>query len=137
MMEWFVFALLSAVFASLVTIFGKIGIKDVDPTFASMIRAGIMFCFLIGVVGVTGKWKESLGRSTLFYIILAGISGAMSWIFYFLALKFGEASKVAPIDRLSLAFVVVMSVLFLGETLEIKDIIGVMLMILGALLVVI
>jgi len=134
-MEWLFFALLSALFASLVTIFGKIGIKDVDPTFASAIRAGVMFAFLLGIIGITGKWKETMNRNALFYILLAALSGALSWLFYFVALKFGEASKVASVDRLSLAFVFFFSILFLGESLSLKDMLGALLMIVGAVLI--
>lgn len=134
-MKWLLFALLSALSASLVTIFGKMGVRDVDPTFASAIRAGVMFAFLLGIVGITGKWKEAIDRSALFYILLAALFGALSWLFYFVALKFGEASKVASVDRLSLAFVFFFSVLFLRESLSLKDVLGAVLMVVGAVLI--
>lgn len=136
---WLLFAILSAVTAALVAIFGKMGLEGVDATTATMIRAGIMFSFLIMVFLFTGEVKNVYAifynHTTIFYIFLSGIAGALSWIFYFLALKLGKATQVVPIDRLSLVFVVILAFLFLGEKITIKVAIGTALMVVGAILV--
>jgi transporter family protein len=138
---WLVFALLSAVFASLVSIFAKLGLKNVDSTLATGIRSVIMALFMVGVVIATDKLKsgslQNIEPKDWLLIILSGVAGAVSWIFYFSALRDGEASKVAPLDKLSLVFVVVFAALFLKEKLELTGIIGVVLMSVGAVLLVI
>ncbi len=136
---WLIFALLSALTAALVAIFGKIGLEGVDTNTATMIRAGIMFVFLAGVIFLTGKTSEIANvfsnQRALFYIALSGVAGALSWLFYFIALKLGQASQVAPIDRLSVVFVVIFAVLLLGEKLTLKIGIGAALMAVGAILI--
>jgi transporter family protein len=137
---WLVLALLSAVTASGVAIFGKLGLKGLDSTLATTIRAVIMVAFLLIVSLSLKKFDgfgiKSLSGSDWAYIILAGISGALSWIFYFAALKAGPASKVASVDRLSLLFVFVFSAMFLGEKFGVKSIVGAALMVGGILLLV-
>jgi len=133
-------ALLSALTASLVAIFGKLGLKNVDPTIATTIRSLIMAGFLVIVSLFLKKFENfSLNFFTSkdwLLIILAGISGALSWLFYFWALKFGPASHVAVIDRLSLVFVILLSALILGEVFNLKVFIGMVLIIIGAILIV-
>lgn len=137
---WFVFALLSAVSAALVAIFGKLGLTKVDSTLATTVRAVIMAVFLVGLSLMLRKFDNFSthtfsGRRWLF-IILAGIAGAVSWLCYFTALRLGLASKVAAIDRLSLIFVVLFSILILGETLRWKTALGALFMVGGAVLMV-
>jgi transporter family protein len=136
---WLILALLSAVTAALVAIFGKIGLVGVDANTATMIRAGIMFFVLILVILFTGKLGEissvAADRRALFYIALSGIAGALSWLFYFGALKLGKASQIAPIDRLSIVFVVILAALMLGEKVTPKIAAGISLMVVGAILV--
>ena len=136
-MSWAVLALLSAVTAALVAIFGKMGLDGVDSTVATAVRAGIMFATLLVVVAVMGRLGDlrQIGGRPLLYIVLAGMAGAASWIFYFWALKLGPASKVAPLDRLSLVFVVLLAALFLGEKLALKGWLGALLMSAGAVLI--
>ena len=139
-MIYIIFALLSALTASLVAIFGKLGLKNVDPTLATTIRSLIMAVFLI-VVSLFLKKFENFSLNLLsskdwLLIILAGISGAISWLFYFWALKFGPASHVAVIDRLSLVFVIILSALILGEVFNLKTFIGMILIVIGAILIV-
>lgn len=137
---WLVFALLSAIFASLVAIFAKLGLKNIDSTLATTIRSLIMALFLV----VTSLGLNKFANFSLFsfsskdwiLIILSGIAGALSWLFYFFALKNGLASQVAVVDRLSLVFVVILAALFLGEVLGWKGWLGVALMVVGAILVV-
>ena len=138
METWLIVAFLSAVAASAVAIFGKIGLQGIDSNTATAIRAVIMALFLIAVILLEGKLGQVnviLGNSkALFYIMLSGIAGALSWLFYFFALKMGEASKVAPIDKLSVVFVIIFAVLFLGEKLTLKAGIGAALIAVGALI---
>jgi len=139
-MTYIILALLSALTASLVAIFGKLGLKNIDPTLATTIRSLIMAGFLI-VVSLFLKKFENFSLNMLsskdwLLIILAGISGALSWLFYFWALKFGPASHVAVIDRLSLVFVILLSALVLGEVFNLKVLIGMILIVIGAILIV-
>jgi len=139
-MSYIILALLSALTASLVAIFGKLGLKNVDPTIATTIRSLIMAGFLVIVSLFLKKFENfSLNLFTskdLLLIILAGISGALSWLFYFWALKFGPASHVAVIDRLSLVFVILLSALILGEVFNLKVFLGMILIVIGSILIV-
>lgn len=138
MQTWIIFALLSAFFAALVAIFGKIGISNIDTTFATTIRAIIMAIFLTVISFFLGKLNlfSTLHNKALLFIIFSGIAGALSWLFYFFALKNGPASGVAALDRLSVVFVFILAVLFLGEHFTFKSAIGAMLIFLGAILMV-
>ena len=135
-MNWIIFGLLSAGFASLVAIFGKIGLKEVDSTIATTVRSVVMAAFLIitsFAIGKVGLLKTINGK-VLTYIILSGVAGALSWLFYFYALKTGPATGVVALDRLSIVFVVVLAAIFLGEGITLKSGIGAALMVGGALL---
>jgi len=136
---WLIFAILSAITAALVAIFGKIGLESVDANTATLIRAGIMFAFLVLVIAFTGKIEHFTtifsNSRALFYITLSGIAGALSWLFYFLALKLGKVSQVVPIDRLSIVFALILAVLIVGEKISLKIGIGAALMVIGAILV--
>ncbi len=127
-MSWVIYAFLSAGFAALVAIFGKIGMQGVDSTLATTVRAIIMALFLVLVSLSVGKFKgftlhQFTGKEWMF-IILAGIAGALSWLFYFSALKHGSAGAVSAIDRTSIIFVVLLAALFLGEGLTWKIVLG-------------
>ena len=134
--SWIFFAILSAVFAALVAIFGKIGISGIDSTLATTVRAVIMSAFLVATSLALGKAKllSSINDKALTFIALSGIAGAMSWLFYFFALKKGPASGVAALDRLSVVFVLIFAVLALGESLTWKSGIGAVLIAAGAIL---
>lgn len=136
MSTWIIFALLSAFFAALVAIFGKIGIKDVDSTLATTVRALVMAGFFVIASLSLKKFQlfSTLNNKALAFIFFSGIAGALSWLFYFYALKVGPASGVAAVDRLSVAMVLILAVLFLGEHLTIKSGIGAVLITLGAIL---
>lgn len=136
---WLLYAFLSAITASLVAIFGKLGLQSIDPTLATTIRSIIMAGFLVVVSVFLRKFEgfsfsSFSGRDWLF-IALAGLAGALSWLFYFLALKIGLASRVVAIDRLSVVFVVVLAALFLGESFGWKTALGALLMAGGAILI--
>ena len=136
---WLLFAFLSAVTASLVAIFGKVGLKELDANTATAIRSIVMAVFLFLVVVFQGKLShipEIISNKKNFsFIILSGIAGALSWLFYFMALKFGKVSQVAPIDKLSVVISVIIAVLFLGEKVSKLGGIGVALIAAGALCV--
>jgi transporter family protein len=138
--SWLLFAFLSALTAALVVVFAKIGLEGIDTNIATMLRAGIMFAFLALVVLLTGKTSSISAilsnQRALLYIVLSGIAGALSWLFYFIALKFGNASQVVPVDRLSIVFVIIFAALVLGEKITLKIGIGTALMAVGAILVV-
>lgn len=135
--SYIIFALLSAVSASLVAIFGKIGLSKVDTTLATTIRAIVMALLLLSATLILKKWDLSqIDNKALLYIFLAGLAGATSWLFYFLALKFGPATSVAALDRLSVVFVILFAALFLGESLTIKSVLGGLLIISGAILLI-
>ena len=135
---WIGYALLSAIFAAAVAILGKIGLKEVDSTLATTIRAVVMAVFLLGAAAVLQKFSllKTVGNQTLIFIIFSGVAGALSWLFYFLALKYGPATGVAALDRLSVVFVVILAAMFLGEALTLKSVSGLVLLVLGALLLV-
>jgi bacterial/archaeal transporter family protein len=139
MQAWLIFSILSALMASLVAIFGKLGLKNIDSTLATTIRSIVMALFLIITSFVLKKFDNFSFHSMILkdwlFIILAGIAGAISWLFYFLALKSGDATKVVAINRLSLVFVAILAFIFLGEGLNWQEMIGVMMMVGGAIIV--
>lgn len=135
-MSWVLLALAAAAFAALVAIFGKVGLQDVDTTLATTVRAVIMAGFLIVVAFALGKLDFSAmpqGKALLF-IVLSGIAGALSWLAMFAALKVGPAPGVAALDRLSVVFVLVFSILFLGTAFSWKAALGAVLITVGAVL---
>lgn len=137
-MTWISLALVGAVFAALVAVFGKIGLQGIDTTLATTVRAVIMAVFLVVVSLVFGKINlESLphGRALLF-ITLSGIAGALSWLAMFSALKIGPAPGVSAIDRTSVVFVLIFSLLFLGTQFSWKAMLGASLIIAGAILMI-
>lgn len=134
---YIIFALLSAVFAALVAVFGKIGLGKVDTTLATAIRAVVMAVLLVLAALVLKKWDLSqISNKAYLFIFLAGLAGAASWLFYFLALKLGPATSVAALDRLSVVFVILFAALFLGESLTVKSVLGGLLIISGAFLLI-
>ena len=138
-MSWLVFAFLSSIAAALVAIFGKLGLKSIDSTLATTIRSVIMAVFLVIVSLFLKKFEgfslKMLAGKDWLLIALAGIAGALSWLFYFFALKSGLATKVVAIDRLSLVFVIVLAAIFLGESLGWRTALGALLMVAGALVI--
>lgn len=137
---WIIFALLSALAASLVAIFGKIGLQGIDTNTATAIRAVIMALFLIGLILIEGKLhdiKPILSNSkALTYIVFSGIAGALSWLFYFMALKNAKVSQVVPIDRMSVVFALLLAFFVLGEKISLKAGIGAALIVAGGILIV-
>ena len=138
MEKWLVYALLSAVSAAMVSIFGKVGLQGVDSNVATTVRSIVMAIFLIGVVAMQGNrvQRPDVGadkRGQLF-IVLSGVAGATSWLFYFMALKVGRVSQVAPIDKLSVVFAVLLAILLFGERVSLIHGIAIGLIAIGGLI---
>ena len=137
-MSWALYAILSAFFASLVAIFGKIGIKGVSSNLAVAVRTVVILLFAWGLVFIEGTSHQLRGwsRHTWIFIILSAIATGLSWLFYYKALQLGEASRVAPIDKLSVALTIILALIFLGETPTYGNIIGGLLVVAGVLVTV-
>lgn len=125
-MNWVIYAILSAFFASLVAIFGKIGIKGVDSNLAVAIRTVIIVFFAWAIVFVQGNAHDvfRISRHSYIFIILSAFATGLSWLFYYKALQMGEASKVAPIDKLSVALTIVLAFIFLSERPTLGNVLG-------------
>jgi len=133
-MNWLYWALLSALFAGATAILAKVGVKGVDSNLATAVRTTVVLVFAWLVVFIGGKPTalESWNGKTWLFLVLSGLATGLSWLCYFRALQLGEAAKVAPIDKLSVVFVLVFAALFLGETMSMKTIIGGVLIAAGA-----
>lgn len=138
-MHWIIYALGSAFFAALVAVFGKIGLKGIDSTLATTVRAIVMAGFLVVASLAFGKWAlaGSLNSRALTFIVLSGVAGALSWLCYFLAIKLGPVSAVAALDRLSVVFVLIIATLLLAESAKWTAWLGAALVTIGAILFVI
>lgn len=132
---WKVYALLSALFAALTAIFAKIGVKDVDSNLATAIRTTVILALTWGIVFASGHLAEvkSVPRYTLAFLILSGLSTGLSWLFYFKAIQLGDVSRVAPIDKLSVVFTILLAFLILREPMSPKIIVGGLLITAGAI----
>jgi bacterial/archaeal transporter family protein len=134
--EWVFWALMSAVFAAATAILAKIGLDGVDSDFATLVRTVVIGLVLGALVYVTGKWQDptAIPHRALVFLTLSGLATGASWVCYFRALKIGEASRVAPIDKLSVLLVAVFAVIFLGERPSLKDWTGIALVGVGVLI---
>ncbi|MDF2926732.1 MAG: EamA family transporter [Paenibacillaceae bacterium] len=139
MSVWLIYALLSALMAALVALFGKIGLANVDANTATALRAVIMAAFLVAVVLFEGKLSQLpaifANKKAIAFIAFSGVAGALSWLFYFIALKHGSVSQVGPVDKLSVVIAVVLAFMFLGEKLSLLNTLGVVLIAAGAIMV--
>ncbi len=115
--DWFTWALLSAFFAALTALFAKIGLEGINSDYATLIRTVVIFCVLAAFVLATNKWQNpfTLHSRSVVFLLLSGLATGASWVCYFRALQIGDASKVAPVDKLSLVLVAVFATAFLGE----------------------
>ena len=132
---WKLYALLAAVFAAFTAIFSKIGVKDVDSNLATAIRVSFILVLTWGIVFFSGTVKtlKSINGHTMLFLFLSAMATGLSWLFYFKALQTGDVSKVAPIDKLSVAITIFLAIIFLGEPLEAKTVIGGLLITFGSL----
>lgn len=135
--SWQLWALLSAAFAALTAIFAKVGIANVNSDFATFVRTIVILCALGAILVGTGQWQPlgSVSARTYVFLVLSGLATGGSWICYFRALKLGEASRVAPVDKLSVVLVAIFGVVFLGERLSLPNWLGVAFIATGAVLV--
>jgi len=135
---WWVYALLSALFASLTALFAKAGVSQVNSDLATAIRTVVILFVAWSIVFFRGAHKDiqAITRQSLFYLIISGVATGLSWIFYFKALQKGKLSQVAPVDKLSVALTILFAVLFLGEALSWKSATGAVLIIAGTLVLI-
>ena len=132
---WQVWALLSAVFAALTAILAKVGVEDVDPDVATFIRTLVIVVVLGSLLLMSGQKVGIISPKSYLFLTLSGLATGASWLCYFRALKLGNASQVAPLDKLSVVLVAIFAVIFLGERLTIRDTVGIALITVGAFLV--
>ncbi|WKZ25016.1 MAG: EamA family transporter [Patescibacteria group bacterium] len=134
-MSWIFYAILSAFFASLVAIFGKIGIKGVDSNLAVAIRTVVIVVFAWGIVWIQGNASDifKISKFSYTFIILSAIATGLSWMFYYKALQLGEASRVAPIDKLSIALTIILAFIILEEKPTVGNVLGGVLVTAGVL----
>ncbi len=135
---WFVYALLSAVFAALTSILAKVGIDGVNSKLATAIRTVVVVAMAWGMVFITNTQGglSEIPRKSWIFLILSGLATGGSWLCYYRAVQLGEVSKVAPIDKLSVVFTMVLAAIFLHEELTVKTIIGCLLIAAGTLIMV-
>lgn len=136
---WFIFALLSAVFAALTSILAKIGIDGVNTNLATAIRTVVVVIMAWGMVFLTHTQNgiTEISRKSWIFLILSGLATGASWLCYYKALQLGEASKVVPIDKLSVVITLVLAFVFLHEEFTVKSLIGCILIAAGTLIMVI
>ena len=135
---WFVFALLSAVFAALTSILAKIGIDGVNSNLATAIRTVVVVAMAWGMVFLTHAQNgiSSINRKSWLFLILSGLATGASWLCYYRALQLGDASKVVPVDKLSVVLTLVLAFVFLHEQFTVKSVVGCLLIGVGTLLMV-
>lgn len=135
---WVIYALLAALFAALTAIFAKIGVKDIDSNLATAIRTTVILLLTWGIVIFSNVFSQvrSIGKSTWLFLILSGIATGLSWLFYFKALQTGDVSRVAPIDKISVVFTIILAFIFLKEPVSPKVIAGAILITLGGILMI-
>lgn len=135
---WFIFALLSAIFAALTSILAKVGIDGVNSNLATAIRTVVVVIMAWGMVFLTNTQNgiSEISRKSWLFLILSGIATGASWLCYYKALQVGDASKVVPIDKLSVVLTMVLAFVFLHEEFTVKSLIGCILIGIGTLVMV-
>ena len=123
---WFIFALLSALFASLTSIFAKIGIEGINSNLATAIRTGVVLIMAWVIVFITGQHNNigNISQKSWVFLVISGLCTGFSWLCYYKALQIGDASKVVPVDKFSVVFSIILAFVILKEAVEIKTIIG-------------
>jgi len=137
--NWFIWALLSALFAALTAILAKVGVADVNPNLATAIRTTVILLITWALAMATSgraDWTALTSRAWIF-LTASGLMTGLSWLCYFRALKLGDVSKVAPVDKLSVAIAIILAVLFLGEKVKTQEAIGAALIVLGVIVMVV
>lgn len=134
-MEWKIFALGSAFFAALTAIFGKVGVAGINSNVATFVRTIVILLVTAALLTFLKQWEDprTWSNRSLFFLVLSGIATGLSWLCYYKALQMAPASQVAPLDKASIAFVIVLAAIFLGEQITWKVFLGGFLVILGSL----
>ena len=135
---WFIFAILSAIFAALTSILAKIGIEGVNSNLATAVRTIVVVLMAWFMVFITGNQNGivDINKKSWIFLILSGVATGASWLCYYKALQFGEASKVVPIDKLSIVITIVLAFIFLGEQITLKTLIGCCLIVIGTFIMI-
>lgn len=135
---WWIYALLSAFFAALTAIFAKVGVKGVDTDLATAIRTVVILILAWGIALFRGGAStiHTLTKQNVIFLCLSGIATGLSWIFYFKALQLGKVSQVAPVDKLSVAIAIVLSIIFLNEKVSTQGFVGAALIITGTIVLI-
>ena len=135
---WFVFAILSSIFAALTSILAKIGIEGVNSNLATAIRTIVVVLMAWFMVFITGNQNGivDISKKSWIFLILSGLATGASWLCYYKALQLGEASKVVPIDKLSIVITIVLAFIFLGEQITLKTLIGCCLIVIGTFIMI-
>ncbi len=135
---WWVYALLSALFAALTAVFAKMGVTNMSSNLATAIRTIVILLVAWSIVLAKQEVKgiATLSRQNLIFLVISGITTGLSWVFYFKALQLGKVSQVAPVDKLSVALTILLSVVFLKEVLTIKMLAGALLIIAGTIVLI-
>ena len=135
---WFIFAILSAIFAALTSILAKIGIENVNSNLATAVRTIIVVLMAWFMVFITGNQNGivDISKKSWIFLILSGLATGASWLCYYKALQLGEASKVVPIDKLSIVITIVLAFIFLGEQITLKTLIGCCLIVIGTFIMI-
>lgn len=139
MLMWWVYALLSALFAALTAIFAKVGVANINSNLATGIRTIVILVMIWLIVFFRGEAKGigSLSGQNVFFLVISGIATGLSWIFYFKALQLGNVTEVAMVDKLSIALTIVLAATFLGEAITFRTAAAALLIISGTLLLVV
>lgn len=135
--SWQFWAVLAAIFAAATAIFAKLGVSEINSNFATLLRTVVVVIALFALIWMTGEYESlsSISNKTKLFLVLSGLGTGASWLCYFKALQIGQASQVAPVDKLSVVFVAILGALFLGESLTIVGWSGVALIAVGAVMV--
>ena len=135
---WFIFAILSAIFAALTSILAKIGIEGVNSNLATAVRTIVVVLMAWFMVFITGDQNGivDISKKSWIFLILSGLATGASWLCYYKALQLGEASKVVPIDKLSIVITIVLAFIFLGEQITLKTLIGCCLIVIGTFIII-
>ena len=134
--SWLPWALLSAAFAALTAVFGKVGVADIGSDLATLIRTIVILGTATAIVAATGQWQApgTIPGKTWIFLVLSGLATGASWLCYFRALKLGDAARVAPIDKLSVVFTILFAISFLGEEVSWKTVAGGAMIALGSMI---
>ncbi|KKQ02174.1 MAG: hypothetical protein US11_C0001G0133 [Candidatus Roizmanbacteria bacterium GW2011_GWA2_36_23] len=137
MNNWLLYAFLSAIFAAMTAILAKIGVKNVNSNLATAIRTIVILLFAWGIVFFQGTAKQlsSISKTSFIFLFFSGIATGLSWLFYFRALQLGNAAKVAPVDKLSLVFTIMLAAIILKEKVTLLILLGAILMSVGTILI--